>query len=106
MPAPGQVVLEHRGRRLLDLQEQRVLFVAALQQHDERPRADAADPDDLARHVDDLELLEQVTAVGLQGGAVGAELLVDGMPQLVGGHPVGGDSSRDGTTIGGWLTIR
>ena len=31
-PALGQVVLEHRGRRLLDLEEQRVLLVTALEQ--------------------------------------------------------------------------
>jgi hypothetical protein len=63
IPALRQVVLEHRPGRLLHLQEQRVLLVAALQQHDERARADAADADDLARHVDDLEALQQVPAV-------------------------------------------
>ena len=63
VPALRQVVLQHRLRGLLDLQEQRVLLVAALQQDDERPGADAADADDLARNVDHLEPLEQVTAV-------------------------------------------
>ena len=63
VPALRQMVLQYGLRGLLDLQEERVLLVAALQQHDERPRADAADADDLARHVDHLEPLEQVTAV-------------------------------------------
>ncbi len=40
--------LEHRGFGLLELQEQRVVAVAAEQQRDPDPRADAADPDDLA----------------------------------------------------------
>ena len=71
------MILQHRCRRFLDLQEQRVLLVAALEQDDERPRADAADADDLAGDVDELEPLEQVASVVLQGGPVGAELLVD-----------------------------
>ena len=74
-----QVVLEDRGRRLLDLQEKRILVVTPLQQYDERACADAADADDLARDVDQLKVLEQVPAVGLQRRAVLAELLVDGM---------------------------
>ena len=41
-------------------------LVAAEQQQDPRPGADAADPDDLAGHVDESELLEQMPAVGLQ----------------------------------------
>ena len=88
VPAPGQVVLQHRPGGLLDLQEQRVLLVAALQQHDERPGADAADPDDLAGHVDDLELLQQVPPVVLQGGPVLPELVVHRLLDVVGGHPV------------------
>ena len=58
--APAVVLVgaraEHRLEdgllRLLELQEQRVVAVAAEQQHDPRPGADAADPDDLARRVD------------------------------------------------------
>jgi hypothetical protein len=34
-------------------------------------------PDDLLRHVDDLESLKELTAVVLQGGPKGAELTVD-----------------------------
>ncbi len=83
------MVLEHRGRRLLDLQEQWVLLIAPLEQDDERARADAADTDDLASHVDDLEPLQQVAPIVLQRGSVGAELLVDHVLQLVGGDAVG-----------------
>ena len=64
--------------------------VASLQQHDERPGPDAADADDLAGHVHDLEALQQVPPVILQGGPVGAELLVDRRHELAGGQAVGG----------------
>ena len=84
-----QMVLEDRGSRLLDLEEQRVLVVTTLEQGDERPRADAPDPDDLAGHIDDLELLQQMAAVVLQRRAVGTELFEDRVLKLVGGHPVG-----------------
>jgi hypothetical protein len=50
------------------LQEQRVLLIAVLQQHDERPGADAAGTDDLAGEVDDLELLQQMPSILLPGG--------------------------------------
>ena len=49
--ALSQERLEHRRLRLLELQEQRIGLVAAGQEHDPRPRADAADADDLARRV-------------------------------------------------------
>jgi hypothetical protein len=42
---------------------------AALQQHDERPGADAADTDDLAGEVDDLELLQQMPST-TSGGTI------------------------------------
>ncbi len=58
------------------------------EQGDERARAHAADADDLARHVDQLELLEQVAAVRLQARAVGPELFVDDVVDLVGGDAV------------------
>ena len=63
--------LEHRLLRLLGLQEQRVLAVAAEQQHDPGAGADAADADDLAGRVHVLEALEQLAPVGRQGAAVG-----------------------------------
>ena len=72
-------------RRFLDLQEQRVVLVATLQQDDERACPDAADADDLARGVDDFEPLEQVPPVVLQGAPIGAELLVDPHLHLFGG---------------------
>jgi hypothetical protein len=75
--ALGQVILQDRGRGLLDLQEQRVVLVAALEQDDEGSGADAAHPDHLAGQVDDLEPLQQVPPVVLEGGPVGAELLPD-----------------------------
>ena len=87
----GQVVLEHRAGRLLDLQEQRVLLVASLEQDDEGARADAADADHLARHVDDLELLEQVAPVALQRRPVGAELGMDVVLELIRGEAVGAE---------------
>ena len=45
--------LEHRRLRLLHLQEQRVLVVAADEEDDPRPGPDAADADDLAGGVDE-----------------------------------------------------
>ena len=102
-----EVILEHRRGRFLDLQEQRVLLVAALEQDDERPGADAADAHDLAGHVDDLEALEQMAPVVLQRGPVGAELLADRVLRLR--RPRSrtvAARSRAGTTSGGWLTIR
>ena len=86
-PALRQVILKHGGRCLLDLQEERVALVAALQEDDESPRADAADSDDLAGDVDDLEALQEVASVALQGGAVRTELPVDHGSQLVSRHP-------------------
>jgi hypothetical protein len=83
------VVLQHRPGRLLDLQEQRVLLVAALEQGDEGSGADAAHPDHLAGHVDQLEPLQQLALVVAQGGPVGAELLPERPLHLVAGQAVG-----------------
>ena len=58
--------LQHGGLRLLDLQDHQVVLVAAAQQQHERQQADAAHPDDLVAHVDDLVPLEQLLAVVLQ----------------------------------------
>ena len=57
------------GLGLLGLQEQRVGVVTTEHQHDPRPSADAADTDDLAGHVGQAEVLEQVAAVALQRAA-------------------------------------
>jgi len=48
-----------------------------LEQDDERLGADAANTDDLAGHVHDLEALQQVAPIVLQGGPVGVELFAD-----------------------------
>ena len=64
--ALAQERLEHRCLRLLELQEQRVVLVAAEHQHDPGARADAADADDLARRVDVAKALEQLPAVGVR----------------------------------------
>ena len=84
--ALGQVILQHRGGRFFDLQEQRVLLIAALQQHNERPRTDAANADDLAGCIDDLESFEQVPSIVLQRRAIGPELLMNRVSQLVSRH--------------------
>jgi len=57
VPALAQVRFQNRCRRLLDLQEERVLRVAPLEQDDECPGTDAADADHLAGHVHHLEAL-------------------------------------------------
>src|SRR3954452_13351403 len=51
--------LEHRGLRLLELEEQRILIVTAQEQDDPRPRANAAHTDDLAGEVPVPERLRQ-----------------------------------------------
>src|SRR4029453_11310742 len=78
-----QVILQDRSGRLLDLQEQWVLLIATLEQHDEGARADAADADDLPGHVDDFEAFEQVPPIRLQRGPGGGELLRGGGVHLV-----------------------
>ena len=69
-PVPGvveaalpEVRLQDRRGRLLDLQEQRVVLVAPAHQEDEAARPDAADAHDLARHVEDVETLDERPAV-------------------------------------------
>ena len=52
--------LEHRGLRLLELEEQRIVVVTAEHQHDPRARADAAHTDDLAGRVHVAEALQEV----------------------------------------------
>ncbi len=63
---------EHGRLGLLGLEEQRVGVVAAEHQHDPRAGADAAHPDHFARRVGELELLQQMTTIRLQGAAVAA----------------------------------
>src|SRR5690606_25796873 len=75
VPAPPQVRLQDRGRGLLDLEEERVVHIAALQQDDERPRSDAADSDNLVGHIHDLETLQEPPPVVREGRPVRPELL-------------------------------
>jgi hypothetical protein len=58
------VVLQDRSGRLLDLEEQRILLITPLEQHDVCAGSDATDPYDLARHVDDLEPFQQTGGLG------------------------------------------
>ena len=65
--AGADVLGEHGGVGFLDLQQQRVRTVAAEHEQDPAAGAHAADTDDLAGHVHELELLEQGAPVGFQG---------------------------------------
>ena len=56
--APDEL-LQHRRACLLGLQEQRVIRVVAQQQRDVGAGSDAADPDHLAREVDQTKLVEE-----------------------------------------------
>src|SRR5213078_3022371 len=60
-------------------------------QQDERPCAHAADADDLARPVDDLESLQQVAAVVLQGAPVRVQLVTEHFQDLFLGNTEGLD---------------
>ena len=72
----SEELLEHRALGLLHLQEERVLSVAAEHQRDPGARADASDAHDLAREVDEAELLEQHPPVVLERGPVAAQQFV------------------------------
>ena len=65
--------LEHRRLRLLELEEQRVVVVAADQEQDPGAGADAADADDLPGGVHVPVALEQVAPVARQRAPVGAD---------------------------------
>ena len=73
--ARAQEALEHRRLGLLDLEEQRVVVVAADQQHDVAAGADAADADHLPRRVHVAELLERVVPVAERVPVRGEQLL-------------------------------
>ena len=97
--------LQHRRLRLLDLQEQRVLVVDAEEQGDPGLGADAAHANDLARQIDEPELLKQVAAVGLERPLVGTDerehFLLERVPL-----DLSGSSSSTGTISGGSLMMR
>ena len=69
LAAPA-VLRQNRRLGLLGLQEQRLHPVQGVHQQDPGAGADAADPDDLAGHLDQRELLEQAPPVGLPGAPV------------------------------------
>jgi hypothetical protein len=81
----GQVSLKNRRCGLLDLQEEPVAGILALEQRDERPGARAPDAHHLAGDIDDLELLQEVAPVRLERGAVRLELLTEHLIQVVRG---------------------
>src|SRR4029450_3833756 len=56
LPSVG---LQHRGVRLLDLQEERILVMVPLEEHDVTASANAAHADDLAGHVDEGIAVQQ-----------------------------------------------
>ena len=63
-----QVVLQHRGAGLLDLQEQRILAVSTLEQDDQAASAHAAHADHLDAHVHRLVPVEDAAAIVGQRG--------------------------------------
>ena len=98
VPATPGIVRQDRDLGFLGLQEQRLVAVPGVHQHDPGAGADAADPDDLAGHLDQGELLEQVPPVGLQAAPVlaqhGADLLVDRVGLHVGEDLLDRDDHR------------
>ncbi len=74
--APAGEPFEHSRLRLLHLQEQRIVRVAAEQQQDVAAGSDAAHADDLAGSVNVAELLQGVMLLA-ECPAVGAEELLD-----------------------------
>ncbi len=85
--ALAQERLQHRGLRLLALQEQRVLVVAAQHQHHPRARAHAAHPHHFARQVHVAVVLQQLLAVALQARPVGAQEVVHPLMKFFRLHP-------------------
>ena len=71
--ARSDELLEHRRLGLFGLKEQRIVLVPAEHQQDPCPGTDAPHPDDLESGVDQVEVLEKVAAVGLEGAAVAAD---------------------------------
>ena len=76
---PAEIPLEDRGLGFLDLQEERVLLVDALEIRDQAQRPDAADTDDLAGDVDEAVPIDQLAPVGRQGAPVAGEGAADGL---------------------------
>src|SRR5918995_97049 len=74
--AAARVRLQHRGGRLLDLQQQRVVVAVPEQQEHIAAGADAADPDHLSGRVLGPEAPEQQAPFVRQGGAVAGQDLL------------------------------
>jgi hypothetical protein len=79
---------QHRGLRLLGLQNQRVVDVAAKEKEDPATGADAAHPDDLAGHVRQSEASEQHATLRCQAARVArdqvGEPVLQPMPLVAG----------------------
>ena len=67
--APPSIGFQHRGLRLLDLQEQRIGLIAPDEQDDPCARAHTADSDDLAGDIDVAILLHELAAVDERASA-------------------------------------
>src|SRR5215207_6952216 len=78
-----KVALKYRSSRLLDLEEQGVILVAALEQRDVGPGAHAANPNDLPCCIHKAVPVEQVAPIVLQGTLVGLQDGVDLNPEFV-----------------------
>ena len=78
--ARAQVRLEHRRPRLLRLQYERVLPVAADEQEYPGARADAPDADDLPGHVNELVCPEEVAPILVEAGGI----LIQQLPNVFG----------------------
>src|SRR5215210_1228307 len=81
--ARRNLALEYRGSGLLDLEEQRVVFVVAFEQHYVGAGAHAADSHDLPRRVHETVAVEQVAPILLQGALVALQDGVNLVPNLV-----------------------
>ena len=71
--ALAEVRLEDRLLGLLELEDERVAMVPPEQEGDPGARPDAADADDLARHVDEPVAVEEPRAVVRQRGPIRRE---------------------------------
>src|SRR5215203_3983605 len=81
--ARRNVALQYRGSRLLDLEEQGVILVAALEQHYVGPCTHTTDPHNLPCCIHKAEPVEQVAPIVLQGSLVALEDGVDLNSDLV-----------------------
>ncbi len=83
IPTQAYIGFQHRGLRLLDLQEERIGLIAPHEQNHPGPRAHTAHADDLAGDVNVVVLLHEVAAVDEQGLPVVADEVSDDPLELV-----------------------